>query len=116
VVDRVLLTRTSTMLTWSTMPVLIQRMNYSARTRSLDWSYFQTHLGGFHSLQHWIGPVRVSAVADDNEFGTGPLRRGFEVTLRIVNFVKEPNASVRLPLRLLDARSMEATFCESAVH
>jgi len=58
----------------------------------------------------------VSAVADDNEFGTGPLRRGFEVTLRIVNFVKEPNASVRLPLRLLDARSMEATFCDSAVH
>jgi len=57
----------------------------------------------------------LSAVADDNEFGTGPLRRGFEVTLKIVKFVKKPNASGRLPLRLLDARLMEMTCCPSIV-
>jgi len=58
----------------------------------------------------------VSALADDNEFGIGPVRRGFEVTLKTVKLLKGPNASGRLPLRLLEARLMETTCCESAVH
>jgi len=58
----------------------------------------------------------VSAVADDNEIGIRSVRRGFEVTLKTVKLLKGPNASGRLPLRLLDARLMEATCCKSVVH
>jgi len=58
----------------------------------------------------------VSAVADDIEIGIGPVRRGFEVTLKIVKLVNEENISGRLPFKLLDARLMETTCCESAVH
>jgi len=58
----------------------------------------------------------VSAVADDNEFGIGPVRRGLEVTLKTVKLVKGANISGKLPLRLLDARLMETACCESAVH
>jgi len=58
----------------------------------------------------------VSAVADDNEYGIGPVRRGFEVTLMTVKLVKGANISGKLPLRLLAARLMETTCCESAVH
>jgi len=58
----------------------------------------------------------VSAVADDNDFGIGSVRRGFEVTLKTVKLVKGANISGKLPLRLLDARLMETTCCESAVH
>lgn len=60
--------------------------------------------------------IVISAVAADNEFGIGPVRRGLEVTLKTVKLIKGPNASGRLPLRLLDARLMETTCCESAVH